>query len=239
MLVNLVNNTGFNKIRVCCDEKEYFLGQRELVTVDVNRNFKLRIFTQEKNRTVFDWLLLLIDGFIDEEHLVNAVHYDAEFNLVADDTEFVKTISIDQLEARNDKAGFVYFSVYLNSPNVHVTETRYLPTDTKKQKRKSMFYLTCVSSAMWLVLTVVFTALLSEYYVILLSLLLLVPLWTVPSFKKAAKLKRCFSHDTVIRALKEREIEYNLNNGGPAPYEPHGIIEKAVDKVITKIFKRK
>ncbi|MBR0349565.1 MAG: hypothetical protein IIX16_07995 [Clostridia bacterium] len=239
MLVNLVNNSGFKKIRVWCDGKEYFLGQRELVTVDVNRKFKLKVFTQEKNHMTFDFMFFLIDGFLDEEQLGNVVHYDAEFELEADDTEFIKTISIDWLEARDDRSFFVYYSAYLNSQNVRVLKTQYIPTDTKKQKRKSMIFLTCISSAMWLVIPLLFVAVLGGFYWLLLALIPLVLLWTIPSFKKVAKLKTGFSSDTIINTLKDKENEYNMNNGGPAPYEPSGFVEKAVDKVIRKIFKRK
>lgn len=243
MLINLVNNTGFNNMKIQCDGCEYALPSRGLVTVDVNRNFSLRILTQEKNQGLFDFFCFLLNGFIDEESVVNVVHYDAEFDLVAEDTEFIKTISIDQLEARNDKSGFAYFSVYLNSPHVYVTQTRYLPTDTKKQKRKSMFYLTCVASAMWLVLPVIFAALVSEYYILLLASLLFVPYWTIPALKKASKLKTLFAEDTIISALKEKEIEYNNNNGGPAPYVPDTLLGKMVDKTVNKaldkIFKKK
>lgn len=242
MLINLVNNTGFNNMKIQCDGCEYLLPSRGLVTVDVSRNFRLRVLTQEKNSSTFNFIYALIDGFIDEESVVNAVHYDAEFDLVADDTEFVKTISIDPLEARNDKAGFIYFSVYLNSPHVHVTQTRYLPTDTKKQKSKSMFYLACVASALWLELPVILAALASGYYVILFSLLLFVSCWTIPAFKKAFRLKSYFAEETVISALKEKEIEYNNNNGGPAQYVPDTLlgkmVDKAVNKALDKIFKK-
>lgn len=243
MLINLVNNTGFNNMKIQCDGCEYALPSRGLVTVDVNRNFRLRILTQEKNSCTFNLFGALIDGFIDEESVVNAIHYDAEFDLVAEDTEFIKTISIDQLEARNDKSGFAYFSVYLNSPHVHVTQTRYLPTDTKKQKIKSMFYLTCIASALCLEIPVIIAALASGYYVILFSLLLFVPCWTMPAFKKAFRLKHYFAEETVISALKEKEIEYNNNNGGPAQYVPDTLlgkmVDKAVNKALDKIFKKK
>lgn len=70
MLVNLVNNSGFKKIRVWCDGKEYFLGQRELVTVDVNRKFKLKVFTQEKNHMTFDFIFFSLMVFLMRNSLV-------------------------------------------------------------------------------------------------------------------------------------------------------------------------
>lgn len=239
MIVKLFNNTSYKKIKVLCDGKEYFIRQNEFATVDVRERFNLKIFTGDKNHLYYNFFDLLVDGWTDDEGIINDIHYDAEFDLEADGSEGTKTISVDDLEARDDHRQFIYNSVYLNSENVKVLNTRYLPTDTKKQKRRSLFYLVCLSSFLWALIPALVGIILSGSIWLLLVIAFLFFAFTIPSFKKASRLKWHFSDKHIIASLKEKEMEYRSNGGKPIPPEPNGVIEKGLQKILDKIFKRK
>lgn len=239
MIVNLLNNTEYKKIKVLCEGKEYFIAQNETVTVDVCERFNLKIFTREKNHLYFNIFGLLVDGFTDEEGIINSINYDAEFKLEADGAEGMKTISVDSLEARDDYRQFIYNSIYLNSEDVRVLSTEYFPTDTKKQKRRSMFYLICLSSWLWLEIPLLVGAIVADSILALLAVMFFFIIGTIPSFKKASRLKWLFSEEHIIASLKEKENEYRAHGGKPAPIESNGLIEKTVHNFLDKIFKGK
>lgn len=238
MLVNLLNNTSYKKIKVLCGGKEYFIRQNETVTVDIRERFNMKIFTGEKNHLYYNFFDLLVDGWTDEEGIVNDINYDAEFELEADGTEGTKVITVDDLEARDDHRQFIYNSVYLNSENVKVLKTQYLPTDTKKQKRRSWLYLVCFSSWIWMIIPLVVGAFGADSPLPLLAALFFF-IVGAPSFKKAGRLKWHFSEEHIIASLKEKEMEYRSNGGKPVPPEPSGVIEKGLHKIFDKLFKRK
>lgn len=239
MLVNLLNKTEYKKIRVLCEGREYQIEQNKTVTIDVQKRFSLKVFTGEKNRTLFNWLFLLIDGFVDEDSIINTIYYDAEFDLEASDSEGVKTISIETLEKRNDSELVLLYSVYLYSDNVVVLNTQYIPTDTKKQQRKSRRYLICLSSLLWAIIPFIIGAIYYGTWWIICVIVFLLVFFTIPSLKKLCRVKRFFSEDHIIASLKEKENEYRANGGNPAPVEPNGLLEKTFYKVLDKIFKGK
>ncbi len=239
MQVKILNNTAYKKIKLLCDGKEYFIARNETATLDVKERFSLKIFTQEKNHLYFNFFDLLLDGWSDDEGIINDINFDAEFELEAYGPDEVKVISVDNLEARDDHRQFIYNSVYLNSESVKVLNTEYLPTDTKKQKRRSLFYLLCLSSCMWAIIPAVFGIIWTGAVWVLLVIAFLFFAFTVPSFKKASRLKLLFSEEHIIASLKEKEAEYRANGGHRAPIEPSGAIEKGLDKIFDKLFKRK
>lgn len=237
MLVELLNNTEYKKIKVICDGKDFFIEQNKTVTVDVGERFNLKVFTEEKNRTMLNWLFLLIDGFVDENSIVNIVYCDAEFEITASDMENVKKISFETLEKRNDSELILLYSIYPNSENVEVLGTRYIPTNTDKQQRKSRRYLLFLASLLWVVIPLVINMIYygSFWNVIVIAFLLI--FFTVPSFKKLRYLKSSFSDEHIISSLKNKEAEYRTNGGKPVYVAPSGFIEKAVHKILDKIFK--
>ena len=239
MLVNLLNNTSYKKIKVLCGGKEYFIRQNETVTVDIRERFNMKIFTGEKNHLYYNFFDLLVDGWTDDEGIINDINYDAEFEIEAYGSDEVKGISVDNLEARDDHRQFIYNSVYLNSEKVKVLNTKYLPTDTKKQKRRSVFYLICLSSFLWALIPALVGIILNGSIWLLLVIAFLFFAFTVPSFKKAGRLKWHFSEEHIIASLKEKEMEYRSNGGKPVPPEPSGVIEKGLHKIFDKLFKRK
>lgn len=238
MLVNLLNNTEYKKIKVLCEGKEYYIAQNETVLVDVGERFSLKVFTEEKNRAMFNWFLLLIDGFVDENNIVNTVYYDAEFYVEADYTEGSEVVSIETLEARNDEEWMIYYSTYLHSENIKVVKTEYLPTNTSKQQRRSKAYLIFIASLLWVAIPVIIGVILSEAWWSILAIAFLLIFFTIPSLKKVGRLKRYFSEGYIIDLLREKECEYRANNGKPVPPEPNGIIEKSLHKILDKIFKK-
>ncbi|MBQ3128097.1 MAG: hypothetical protein IJC13_03540 [Clostridia bacterium] len=238
MQIRLLNNTSYKKIKAVCDGKEYFIRQNESATVDTHESFILKIFTGDKNHLYFNLFDLLVDGWTDDEGIINNINYDAEFELVADGAEGIKVITVDDLEARDDHRQFIYNSVYLNSESVKVLNTEYLPTDTKKQKRRSWLYLVCLSSWIWLIIPLVVGAFVADSPLPLLAALFFFVVGA-PSFKKASRLKWYFSEEHIIASLQEKEMEYRSNGGKPIPPEPNGIIEKGLDKVLNTVFKKK
>lgn len=239
MQIRLLNNTSYKKIKAVCDGKEYFIRQNESATVDTHESFILKIFTGDKNHLYFNLFDLLVDGWTDDEGIINNINYDAEFELEADGAEGIKVITVDDLEARDDHRQFIYNSVYLNSESVKVLNTEYLPTDTKKQKRRSLFYLICLSSFLWALIPALVGIILSGSIWLLLVIAFLFFAFTVPSFKKAGRLKWHFSEEHIIASLQEKEMEYRSNGGKPIPSEPNGVIEKGLHKIFDKLFKRK
>lgn len=238
MLINLLNNTEYKKIKVVCGEKEYFIAQKETVQVDTAESSKLKVFTGEKNRTMFNWFFLLIDHFVDENNIVNTVYYDAEFDVAADGTEGVKSVSIDTLEVRNDNDFMFYYSTYLNSENIKVSKVEYLPTDTRKLQKKSRFYLVFIASLLWVVIPFVLGTIYYETWWTFFVIAFLLIFFTVPSLKKVGRLKRYFAEGYIIDLLREKEAEYRANNGKPVLPEPNGFIEKTLHRILDKIFKK-
>lgn len=238
MQIRLLNNTSYKKIKAVCDGKEYFIRQNESATVDTHESFILKIFTGDKNHLYFNLFDLLVDGWTDDEGIINNINYDAEFELEADGAEGIKVITVDDLEARDDHRQFIYNSVYLNSESVKVLNTEYLPTDTKKQKRRSWLYLVCLSSWIWLIIPLVVGAFVADSPLPLLAALFFFVVGA-PSFKKASRLKWHFSEEHIIASLQEKEMEYRSNGGKPIPPEPSGVIEKGLHKIFDKLFKRK
>lgn len=237
MLVELLNNTEYKKIKVLCDGREVFITQNETVTINVCERFNLKVFTEEKNRTMLNWLFLLIDGFVDENSIVNIVYCDAEFDIVASDTENVKKISFETLEKRNDSELILLYSVYLNSENVEVLGTRYIPTNTDKQQRKSRRYLLFLASLSWAIIPLFINMIYHGNWWNVFAIAFLLIFFTIPSLKKLRYLKGSFSDEHIIASLKNKEAAYRMNGGKPVHVAPSGFIEKTVYKILDKIFK--
>lgn len=187
--VNLLNNTQHKKIRVVCGNREFVIKQNETVTVDVSQRFNLKVFIEEKNHVIFNFLDLLLDGFFNNESIINVVHCNTDFTLETDDSEAVKTISLDTLEARNDLNQFVYFSIYPKSEDVKVLNTEYLPTDTRKQKRKSAVYLLLLASGLWALIPSLIGFIRYGLWWLIFIILFVLFAFTIPCFKKFLRLK--------------------------------------------------
>ena len=82
MKVNIINQTPYKQIKVAFNNKEFILKKEESVSEYVSdNNFKVDVFVYEKNNATLNWFLALINGFIDDECVLNDLYCNVSFNV--------------------------------------------------------------------------------------------------------------------------------------------------------------
>lgn len=190
----------------------------------------------EKNRVLLNLLFALVDGFTDGESVINSLVCDVSFNVSsADDSQ---TIIVKDLEYRDDKNGYIYESLYIESNSVK--DVFYDLTNTDKARKKALFYYIFIVS--WLPFIV---ALLGYYFLIkgnilaILASLLILFFFTIPSWKKALRVKKYYSSEYANEILITESKKITANNNNAVIKEPTDIIGKATHKALDLLFKKK
>lgn len=233
MNVNIKNNTGYSSIKVIYNGNDAVLKKHETITFDVDiHNFKLDVFVLEKNSVLLNIPFALIDGFIDESGVINSLNCNATFDLQISENDNI--ITVEQIEARNDKQGIIYQSVYLKNDKNVIAATDYKLTNIEKQRKKSMFYLVFITS--WLPVLFILLGVFLYYGNIFapISFIFILIFFAIPSWKKAARLKMYYDSQYANKLLFEK-IQNIINNVQDIPND---FVGKAVYKTLDKIFKK-
>lgn len=238
--MNLIvkNCTTYKKIKVVCNQNQAILNKDEKFIFNIDTNeIELMVFIIDKNRVLFNLLFALIDGFISEESVVNVINCNASFTFSFADMTKDEFICIDDLETR-DGNQCVYNSVYLKSNNIATQHTNYHLTETKKQKKKSLFYHIFITSHLPTILFLLIYSICSGNVFALIASILILITFSIPSWKKASKLKIIYSDLNANKVLSVQEQKQRQNNGSPPTEIPSDIIGKAVYNILDKILKK-
>ncbi len=234
MNINIVNKSSYEKLNIVCNGKTFSLNRGDTITnLNINDNAKIEIQVLEKNRVLLNLLFALVDGFVDGESVVNSLVCDITFNVCANND--LQTLIIKDLECRDNKNGYIYESVFIESDNV--SNLFYHLTNVDKARKKALFYYISVVS--WLPVIIV---LLGFYFLgngaisaLLVSLLILF-VFTIPSWKKATKVKKHYSSEFANEILNAEYTKIITNNNKVD--EPKNIIEKTTYKILDLLFKK-
>lgn len=239
MNINFQNNTYYKQLMLVCDGRKYILNKGLTLPVYTNSNrVHLTVYVSDKNRVMLNWLFILIDGFVDDESVINALQCNTEFDLCFPDTCVCETISIEDIEAR-DTNQCIYSAVYLNNNNMTVNRCRDFIKEWKKQKRKASFYHIVITSALPILLFVLGCFFIQGNIWAGVSAILILVFFSIPSWLKATRLKRFYDDANAHTLLCMQDMMQRQNGGNPVVNEPTDFIGKTVWKVLDKIFSKK
>ena len=230
MKVNIINQTPYKQIKVAFNNKEFILKKEETVSEYVSdNNFKVDVFVYEKNNATLNWFLALINGFIDDECVLNDLYCNVSFN-VAMTAESDATIVLKDLVYRDDKIGYIYNSVYVESNDSAINNITYNLTDTEKPRKKSLFYYIFICSWMPTLLALLSIFLLYDDILAIIAFIIIFFTDSVPSWKKAAKIKYYYSDNFVNEVLLNQAMKQKQNNGNPVINQSNDMFTKAIHK---------
>ena len=230
MKVNIINQTPYKQIKVAFNNKEFILKKEESVSEYVSdNNFKVDVFVYEKNNATLNWFLALINGFIDDECVLNDLYCNVSFN-VAMTAESDATIVLKDLVYRDDKIGYIYNSVYVESNDSAINNITYNLTDTEKPRKKSLFYYICICSMLPLLLILSVFLVLYGDILSFVAILFLLFCYSIPSWKKASKIKHYYSDNFANEVLLNQAMKQKQNNGNPVINQSNDMFTKAIHK---------
>lgn len=239
MNINIKNNTFYKQIAIVYNNREYILNKGDILPLccDTNR-IHILVYILDKNRVLFNWLYALIDGFINDESVVNVINCNAEFELYFTVLNHCETICIESLETR-DGNQCIYDSIYLKNARMAVQKSRYFLTETKTQKNKSLFYQVFITSYLpILVLLLAYFLCTGNVFAAIAGTLILL-VFSIPSWRKASKIKKYYSSENAQVFLSMEEIKQRQNNDKPVQEVPQDVIGKAVYNALDKILGKK
>lgn len=235
MYLNIINNSSYKTLNIICNGNSFLLKKDDIISnLNTDDNCHIEIQISENNKVLLNLLFALIDGFVDGESVINSLVCNVSFDI--NTIEDSQTIVIKDIEHRDDKNGYIYESVY--PENSSLKNITYSLTNTDKARKKALFYYIFVVS--WLPVLIA----LSGYYFLvkgnvlaILAALLILLVFTIPSWKKANKMKKYYSSEYANKMLnKEYEI---ITSDIKTTNEPTYIIGKATYKVLDFLFKNK
>ena len=235
MYLNIINNSSYKTLNIICNGNSFLLKKDDIISnLNTDDNCHIEIQISENNKVLLNLLFALIDGFVDGESVINSLVCNVSFDI--NTIEDSQTIVIKDIEHRDDKNGYIYESVY--PENSSLKNITYSLTNTDKARKKALFYYIFVVS--WLPVLIA----LSGYYFLvkgnvlaILTALLILLVFTIPSWKKANKMKKYYSSEYANEMLnKEYEI---ITSDIKTTNEPTDIIGKATYKVLDFLFKNK
>lgn len=237
MQINIINQTSYKQIKLAFNNKEFMLKKEETVSEYVSdNNLKIDVVVFEKNSVSLNLFLALINGFIDDESVVNWLVCNASFNITM--TESDATIILKDLEYRDDKKGYIYNSVYFECNDNTIDTLTYKLTDVEKARKKSLFYYIFICSMLPVLLILLGILLLYGDILAIIAIIFTLFFDAVPSWKKAAKVKYYYTDNFANEALISQAIKQKQNNGKPVINESNDIFTKAIHKGLDFIFKK-
>lgn len=242
MLINILNNTSFSLIKVVCGGKELSLKRGESGKAEIaDRRIRFDVFICDKNQVLINILFAAIDGILSEDHIINMIKCNASFELYLPYDN--STVVLSELEARKKENDYIYQSVYPSGDSGSVESVSFFKTDTKKQEKKCKFYYGFITS--WIFPIAVGLALLlfsgntvGIVFGVIVSILWLLA-FSIPSWKKASRVKKFYSDESANKYLNERIAEINRMGSPDAVAPPDDFIGRQVYKALDKIFGKK
>ncbi|MCM1508738.1 MAG: hypothetical protein NC177_16645 [Ruminococcus flavefaciens] len=237
MNINIINQTSYNQIKIIYNKDEVILKKDEsksFLVTSVNSNFE--VFVLEKNRVLFNLLFALVDGFIDGESVINSLVCSASFNI---DIKTNTTIVLKDLEYRDDKNGYIYESIYIDCDKNMIENLTYKLISIEKARKRSMFYYICVVSWLPILMILVGRVIYNGNILALIASIVVLLIFSLPSWKKASKVKIFYSNEYASKCLKEKIEEMSfINNNEQTTDYPKDVIGKATYKLLDKLFKK-
>lgn len=237
MNLNIINNSSYDKLIVTVN------GNRLILTKDESTSFYVagdtadfEVLVLEKSKVFLNWFFAAIDGYIDDESVINDLVCNASFTVKEINSDV--TVKLKSVDKRSDKNGYIYNSVYAESDGGFVGSLRYSLTDTQKARKKSLFYYIFVCS--WFPLLLIALILLAaEVYFLSAVLAILGFAIAIPSWKKASKVKTFYKSETADRLLNEAVAEIIANGGKPKETVPESKFSKFIYRILDTIFGEK
>lgn len=236
MNLEVLNNTSYENINVVCNGKSAVLQVGEVERFVVENKFQLEICVIEKNMVILNLFDAFLDGFISSESVINSINCNAKFNLEISSTSDVETIIVEDMEARDDIEHCLYNSIFLKNQNLSIVDSIYYLKDAEKEKRKSYFYQSVICSWTPVLLFCLIMAVLLEDIIILVPFFVILFIFSIPSWKKTAKIKTYYSNDNAHKQLKKEETVLIEKERYPESIESPESTKNKVLKIIKNFF---
>lgn len=135
MDLSIINNSSYDKLIVDVN------GNRVILTKDESTSFYVagdtadfEVLVLEKSKVFLNWFFAAIDGYIDDESVINDLVCNASFTVKEINSDV--TVKLKSVDKRSDKNGYIYNSVYAKCDGGFVGSLRYSLTDTKKARKR-------------------------------------------------------------------------------------------------------
>lgn len=197
---------------------------------------KIELLLSEKNTVILNLLFAVVDGFVDGESVINSLYCDATIHISPQASN--NTIILKDLEYRDDKNGYIYESVYIKDDGI-TKKVSYNLKNTDKARKRALFYYNFVVS--WLPIIVV----LLGYYLLfkgnipaVFASLLIFVVFTIPSWRKASKVKTHYSTEYANQVLLNYADKQNFDEENNSSNVPNDFLGKSLYKTLDFLFKR-
>lgn len=237
MNINIINQTSYKQLIIVYNGVEFLSKRGETVSLNIlPSDSKIELLLIEKNMVILNLLFAIIDGFVDGESVTNSLYCDATIHVASQPSN--NTIILKDLEYRDDKNGYIYESVYIKDDGI-TKNISYNLRNTDKARKRALFYYKFVVS--WLPIIIV----LLGYYLlfkgnilaIFASLLILV-VFSIPSWRKASKVKKYYSSEYANQVLLNYIDKQNSKEENNRLNVPNDFLGKSLYKTLDFLFKR-
>lgn len=238
MNINIINQTSYKQLIIVYNGVEFLSKRDETISLNILPNdSKIELLLSEKNTVILNLLFAIIDGFVDGESVINSLYCDATIHVASQSSN--NTIILKDLEYRDDKNGYIYESVYIIDDGI-TKKVSYNLKNTDKARKRALFYYNFVVS--WLPIIVV----LLGYYLLfkgnilaVFASLLIFVVFTIPSWRKASKVKKHYSTEYANQVLLDYADKQNFNEENNSFNVPNDFLGKSLYKTLDFLFKRK
>lgn len=231
MTIEMINRTSYDSLMIIIDGEQFILGKDQCASKIVqDGEVSITAIPSDNCSVLVNWLFIAIDGFLSEEHIVNSLVGSAQASVKCTDESTV--IVLKDLHCRDDKEGYIYDSVYFDSQSCSVVSVEYSLKEFSSAKKKAWALYTFVFSLLPLQIVGLIWLLFSGDISILLIQALALFLFSIPSWRRARKVKKQYSDEVAGEMLKKQSEVLKSNNGEEPVYESSGVIEKAVYKIL-------
>lgn len=237
MNINIINQTSYKQLIIVYNGVEFFSKRDETISLNILPNdSKIELLLSEKNTVILNLLFAIIDGFVDGESVINSLYCDATIYVASQSSN--NTIILKDLEYRDDKNGYIYESVYIKDDGI-TKKVSYNLKNTDKARKRALFYYNFVVS--WLPIIVV----LLGYYLLfkgnilaVFASLLIFVVFTIPSWRKASKVKKYYSSEYANQVLLDQVDKQNSKENKNYFDVPNDLLSNSVYKTLDFLFKR-
>lgn len=237
MTLFLKNDTCFPQINIIYKDASYLLKKDEIIELFVDSlKIELYVLVPEENTVTFNWLFALIDGFVSEENVICCFNCNLKVALCL--TENTSEVVFKNIEARDDKNGYIYNSLFVLPRELNVNIMKYQLINTERSRRKALFYLIFLTSLLPFLIVLLIKFLSSGNVYAIIAFLVILILFSIPNWRKANRTKLYFNDVKATEMLVNEYKRLELNNWN-TNIEPEGSIDKAMFKILDFIFGKK
>lgn len=181
-------------------------------------------------------LYAVVDGFVDGESVINSLYCDITLDITSQQSNNI--IILEDLEHRDDKNGYIYESVFIKADCI-IKNISYNLKNTNKARKKALFYYIFIVSWLPIILSLLGYYLLFKGNVLaVFASLLIFMIFTIPSWRKASKVKKYYSNEyakqVLLHQFDKLKYEKQKNNFDA----PNDVLSKSVYKTLNFLFKK-